>query len=175
MAVPWVWVAAAVSFRKASDARQGALLGATALLAANVSYFVVGSIARLLDGGSAAVDVRFFVLWAVVGLVVGPISGLAGWWLRDGRLALASVVTLVVVTMAEPLALWPHIESSEARMVFIAVGLAGIVAPLVLRRRRPRDAVAALLVALALTYPAALALEVVLIALGQISPPLRLI
>ena len=175
MAVPLVWVAVAVSYRTANDGRQGALLGTIALLAANISYFVIGSIARLLDGGSAATDARFFALWAALGLVVGPVSGLIGWFLREGRLAFASIVALSVVTLAEPIALWPHIAQTDSRIVFVAVGLAGFLLPLVSQREQWREATKALLVALALTYPAALALEAVLIALGQISPPLRLI
>lgn len=81
MAVPSIWVAAFVAYRAASESRRAALLGGITLLAADVAYFAVRFIARGYAGLPLVGGIRFFALWATVGLVIGPIAGAVGWWL----------------------------------------------------------------------------------------------
>lgn len=175
MAVPWVSLAAFVGFRTADSGSQPALAGGVSLLATNVAYFGVGSIARAFAGLPQIGGVQFFVFWTVVGLVVGPIAGLVGWWLKADRTARMAAALLTTVSIAEPLALWAHIDHLDAHLVYVAVGLGGVALPFARFRRNPRTAFVALALAILLAYPAAVALEAALIALGQVSPPMRLI
>lgn len=175
MAVPWIWVAAFVSYRGADSSRLAALLGAIALLAANVAYFGVGSLARSISGLSPVGGIRFFALWAAVGLVIGPIAGVVGWALTSQQRSFTAVVMLATVSVAEPLALWTHIDHLDAHLVYLAVAAAGLAFPLVWFRRDRGKALRALTLVLVLTYPIAVAIEATLIAFRQISPPIRLI
>jgi hypothetical protein len=144
-------------------------------LAANVAYFGVGSFARGISGLPVVGGIRFFAIWATVGLVIGPIAGLVGWWLTIQRASFTAVVALAAVSVAEPLALWTHIDHFDAHLAYIGVAAAGLVFPLIWFRRDWRNALKALALVVVLTYPAALILEAVLIAFSQISPPMRLI
>lgn len=175
MAVPWIWVAAFVAFRRASNSRLAVLLGAIALFAANIAYFGVGSIVRGLSGLPVVGGIRFFALWATVGLVIGPIAGVVGWWLTIERASFTAVVILATVSIAEPLALWTHIDHFDAHLAYIGVAAAGFAFPLIWFRRDRRSALKALAFVVVLTYPAGVVLEAALIALQQISPPMRLI
>lgn len=174
MAAPWIWVAALVAYRASGGSRQAALLGALALLAANASYFAVGSIARGLSGLPPVGGIRFFAMWTTLGLVIGPVAGIVGWWLTQ-RTAFAAIVTLATVSIAEPLALWAHIDHFDAHLAYVGVATAGMALPLILYRRHWTKAVRAVALALFLTYPTAVILEATLIALRQISAPMRLI
>lgn len=175
MAVPWVWVAAFVAHRGASNSRLAALLGAVTLLAANVAYFGVGSIARGVSGLPVVGGIRFFALWATVGLIVGPIAGVVGWWLTTERASFAAVVMLATVSIAEPLALWTHIDHFDAHLAYLGVAAVGFAFPLTWFRRDWGNALKALALAVVLTYPTAVVLEATLIVFRQISPPMRLI
>jgi hypothetical protein len=175
MAVPWVWVALLVAFRTSDSGGQSAVAGGLTLLAANFAYLGVGFFARGIAGLSFIGGIRFFVLWSAIGLVVGPVAGLVGWLLKSRRTALLAATGVATVSIAEPLALWAHIDHLDAHIVFTAVAVAGVAFPLVLFRSSPRAAFQALGLAFVFTYPVAVALEVVLIALGQVSPPMRLI
>lgn len=137
MAVPWVWVAAFVAFREADNRRLAAFVGALTLLAANVAYLSVGSIGRGIAGLSLVDGVRFFALWSAVGLVVGPLAGVVGWWLTQ-RNPFTGVVTLATVSVAEPLALWTHIDHLDTHLAYVGVALAGLAFPLVWFRRPNR-------------------------------------
>jgi cation transport ATPase len=86
-----------------------------------------------------------------------------------------AVVTLATVSIAEPLALWTHIDHFDAHLAYLSVAAAGFAFPLVWFRRDWRNALKAVVFVVVLTYPAALVLEAVSIAFGQISPPMRLI
>jgi hypothetical protein len=175
MAVPWIWVAAFVAYRRAGNGRLAALMGGITLLAANVAYFGVGSIARGISGFPVVDGIRFFAIWATVGLVIGPIAGVVGWWLTIQRSSFTAVVALATVSVAEPLALWTHIDHFDAHLAYIGVAVAGFAFPLIWFRRDWRNALKALALVVVLTYPAAVALEATLIAFSQISPPMRLI
>jgi hypothetical protein len=175
MAVPWVWVAAFVAYRAADSSRLAALLGAVTLFAANVAYFGLGSIAGDISGLAPVGGLRFFALWAAVGLVIGPIAGVVGWWLTSQRSSFTAVVTLAAVSVAEPLALWAHIDHLDAHLLYIGVAAAGLAFPLLWFRRDRHKALRALALVLILTYPVAVAFEATLIAFRQISPPMRLI
>lgn len=175
MAVPWIWVAAFVAYVAGSATRQAALLGGVTLLAANVAYFVVGGVAREVAGVSAVGGLRFFVLWTTLGLIVGPIAGVAGAWLAAERTGLPAAVALATVSVAEPLALWTHIAHADARVAYALVAAIGVAVPLMRYHRGSGSRARALAVVIGLTYPTAVALEVTLIALGQISAPLRLV
>lgn len=174
-AVPWIWVAAFVAYRAAGSGRRGALLGGIALLAANVAYFAVGSIARGFAGLSLVGGIGFFALWATVGLVIGPVAGVVGWWLKTERTSFVAVVMLATVSIAEPLALWTHIDHFDAHLAYLSVTAAGFAFPLIWFRREWRNALKSLALVMILTYPSAVFLEATLIALDQISPPMRLV
>lgn len=174
MAVPWIWVAAFVAYRNADNTRLAALLGGVSLLAANAAYFGIGSLARGISGLDPFAGVHFSALWATVGLIVGPIAGVVGWWLK-ARAPFAAVVMLATVSIAEPLALWTHIDHLDAHLAYIGVAAIGLASPLLWFRRNLRRALQATALVLVLTYPTAIALEATLIALGQISSPMRLI
>lgn len=175
MAVPWIWVAAFVAYRAAGSGRRAALLGGIALLAANVAYFAVGSIARGFAGLSLVGGIGFFALWATVGLVIGPVAGVVGWWLKNARTFFVAVVMLTTVSIAEPLALWTHIDHFDAHLAYLSVTAAGFSFPLIWFRREWRNALKSLALVMILTYPSAVFLEATLIALDQISPPMRLV
>ena len=175
MAVPWTWVAAFVAHREADNNRMAALLGAISLLAANMAYFGVGSLARGSSGLPLVGGVRFFALWATVGLVIGPFAGLLGWRLTSQPGSFTAVVTLATVSVAEPLALWTHIDHLDAHLAYIGVAAAGLAFPLIWFRRDWRKALQALALLLVLIYPTAVILEATLIGFRQISPPMRLI
>lgn len=175
MAVPWIWVAAFVAYRAANSGRLGALLGGITLLAANVAYFSVGSIARGFAGLPLVGGIGFFALWATVGLVIGPVAGVVGWWLKTERTSFVAVVMLATVSIAEPLALWTHIDHFDAHLAYLCVVGAGFAFPLIWFRREWRPALKALALVMILTYPTAVFLEATLIALDQISPPMRLV
>lgn len=175
MAVPWIWVAAFVAYRAANSGRLAALLGGITLLAANVAYFAVGSIAGGYTGLPLVGGLRFFALWATVGLVIGPIAGVVGWWLTVQRTSFVAVVTLATVSIGEPLALWTHIIHFEAHLAYLCVAAAGFAFPLIWFHREWRPALKALALMIILTYPTAVFLEATLIALDQISPPMRLV
>jgi Family of unknown function (DUF6518) len=176
MAVPWIWVAAYVGYALAAGSnRRGAALGVIALLAANLSYLVVEMISRGLAGQPLAVSLQFFFLWAIVGLIVGPIAGIVGVWLSAENYALVAVVALATITVAEPLALWAHIDHFDAHLAFLLVALAGLGFVLLWYRPPSARTVKAVALVIVLAYPIAVVLEAVLIALGQISPPMRLV
>lgn len=175
MAVPWIWVAAIAGYCVASSRRQAALVGGATLLAANVGYFVVGVLQRGMSDLPLAGGARFLVLWAVVGMVVGPIAAVIGWMLARGQGPSIAVVALAGISVAEPLALWAHIDHMDAHLAYIGVAAAGLVFPIVWFWGEWRRAVIAFALVLVAAYPAALVLEASLIVLDQISPPMRLV
>jgi hypothetical protein len=175
MAAPWIWVAALVAYQAAGSSKHAALLGGVALLAANVAYFAVGFVARGFSGLPLLGGIGFFALWTTVGVVMGPVAGVIGWRLTTHRTAFAAVVTVATVLMAEPLALWVHIDHFDSHLAYLSVAAAGLALPLIWFRRQWRQAVKGVALVLVLTYPAAVILEATLIALRQISAPMRLI
>jgi hypothetical protein len=175
MAVPWVWVAAFVGYRMAKSTKTAALLGGISLLVANVGYFTIGTVSGGLTGAPLGGGIRFFALWTAIGLVVGPIAGVIGWWITAERTALPAVVALATASVAEPLALWAHIDHIDAHLAYVIVAIVGLTVPVMWFRRTWRKAVKAAALVLALTYPTAVTLELVLIGLRQISPPMRLL
>jgi hypothetical protein len=175
MAVPWIWVAAFVGYHLARRVRRAAILGGLALLAANIAYFGVGVVWTLLADDAAGGDVRFLVLWTGVGLFIGPLAGMVGWWLTNHSTILPAVVLLATVSTAEPLALWAHIDHLDAHIAYVGVATVGLAFPLLFFRRKWSQAVRAVFLTAALTYPVAVVLEATLIALGQISSPMRLL
>jgi hypothetical protein len=175
MAAPWIWVAAFVAHRAAGNTRQAALLGGIALLAANIAYFAGGIVLPAFSGLPLVGGIRFFALWTTLGLVIGPVAGIIGWWLTTARWAFTAVATLATVAIAEPLALWVHIDHIDSHLAYLGVAAASLAFPVVWYRRRWRKAVKAMAVVLVLTFPTAVLLEATLIALRQISPPMRLI
>jgi hypothetical protein len=176
MAVPWVWVAGlAGSLSGANSAVRAAAVGAVTLVAANLAYFGVGMLARALTGEAPLGGVGFLALWATIGLIIGPLAGVVGHRLTAQRTALTAVVALATVSIAEPLALWFHIDRFDARAVYLTVAAAGLVFPLIWFRNAWRQAASATAVAMGLTYPTAVFLEAALISLGQVSSPMRLI
>lgn len=175
MAVPWMWVAALVGYRYARDGRHAALLGGVVLVWANVAYFGLGTAAQVIDGVSVLGGVRFFILWSAVGLLVGPMAGFIGWSANRRPPRVPAIAALAAVSLAEPLALWFHINHVDAHITYVVVALAGLLLPLLWIRTWARKALAALAIAIAAAYPLAVVLEIVLIALGQVSAPLRLV
>ena len=175
MAVPWVWVAALVGWRFAQSSKRAALLGGVSLLAANVAYFGVSVIAASISAGYASSGIIFFALWAGVGLVIGPISGLLGFFLKVPSHRFLAVALLSSVSIAEPLALWAHIDHVDSHIAYLIVGALGLVLPMTLLGRDRKCLIGAIGIVMLAVYPTALILEVTLIALGQISPPMRLI
>ena len=105
------------------------------MLAANVAYFGVGSLARGISGLPVVGGIWFFVLWATVGLIVGPIAGVVGWWLTTERTSFTAVVTLATISIAEPLALWIRIDHLDAHLAYVGVAAAGFAFPLIWFRR----------------------------------------
>ena len=95
------------------------MLGAVTLLAANLAYSGTGSIARSISGLPQVGGVGFLALWATVGLVIGPIAGIVGWWLTSQQRSFTAVVTLATVSIAEPLALWTHIDHLDAHLAYM--------------------------------------------------------
>ena len=174
MAVPWLWIAAIVGYRCADGARHAAQIGVATLVSANVAYFAVGAIARLLSGEAPIGGVRFLVVWTSVGLVVGPAAGMIGRWLTAERTSLPAAAALAAASIAEPLALWAHIDHLDAHLTYLVVAAVGITIPVIRLRAAPRRSLRATAVALAVGYPAAVIIEVALVALGQISAPIRL-
>ncbi|MDF1595703.1 MAG: DUF6518 family protein [Acidimicrobiia bacterium] len=175
MATPWIGVAAFVAYRAAGSSKQAAMLGAVALLAANVAYFAVGVAARGSSGLPFLGGIGFFALWTTVGLLIGPVTGVFGWRLAEHRTAFTAVVTVATVLMAEPLALWVHVDHFDSHLACLSVAAAGLALPLIWFRRQWRQAAKGVALVLVLAYPAAVILEAALIALRQISAPMRLI
>lgn len=175
MAVPWIWVAAFVGYKLARTVKRAAVLGGLTLLVANVAYFGVGAIWGLVSESAAGGDVRFLVLWTTVGLVIGPVAGMVGWWLNTQRMNFAAVGMLSTISIAEPLALWAHINHTDAHIAYLGVAIAGLAFSCLFHRGDWRRAFRAVMLTVALTYPAAVVVEATLIALNQISSPMRLI
>jgi len=176
MAVPWVWVAAFAAYRTApAGTPQATRIGGVTLLAANVAYFAVGLLARSATGLPLVGGIRFFVLWATVGLVTGPVAGVLGWWLTSMRRGVAAVAVLAAVSIAEPLALWMHIDHLDAHVAYIGVAAAGFSFSLAWFRQMRRATFMTVASVLVLIYPIAVVLEATLIAFGQISAPMRLV
>lgn len=176
MAVPWIWVAALAGLLwGADDVRRSGLVGAATLLAANLSYFAVGVIARVFSETSTVSGVRFLLLWTVIGLMMGPASAIVGRWLRNPVREVMAVTLLATVSVAEPVALWSHINHIDAQVTYVLVAVVGLILPFVWLRPLPRRAVKATALTVTLLYPSAVVLELVLIVLGQVSAPARLI
>lgn len=174
MAVPWMWVAAFVGFRFAKDGRRAALVGAVVLLWANLAYFGFSSIGQLVNSGATLSGVRFFVLWSIVGLIVGPVAGVLGRSAGARPPYMLGIAALTTASVAEPLALWKHIDHTDAHIAFVIVASIGLTLPFLIRSGLKTSLIGVSL-SILLAYPLAVVLEVVLIALGQISAPLRLV
>ncbi len=175
MAVPWMWVAAFVGFRFAKDGRRAAVLGGLVLLWANVAYYGFSSIGQLVNSGAPFGGVRFLILWSTVGLIAGPVAALLGWIANLEPPRMLGMAALATASIAEPLALWEHIDHADAHIAFVIVALIGLTLPFLPVRAGLRTSLTGVSLAIVLAYPLAVVLEVVLIALGQISAPLRLV
>ena len=53
--------------------------------------------------------------------VIVRLAGVMGWWLRTKRASLPAVVALAMVSVAEPLALWTHIDHLDAHLAYMGV------------------------------------------------------
>ena len=176
MAVPWLWVAAAAGYLWGTDQlRRAALIGGLALLSVNFMYFGVAGVVRAITGDPAISGFRFLVIWSTIGLIMGPVSAVVGRGLKNPDRKLAAATMLAAGSMAEPVALWAHIDHSDAHITFNIVAAAGLAIPLMLFRDRVGQGIRAAALALAALYPLAVVLELTLILLGQISAPARLI
>lgn len=145
-----------------------------ALLAANFLYFGIAGIARAMTGDPVISGFRFLVIWTTIGLIMGAASAVVGRWLKDPLRKLVAATMLAAISMAEPLALWAHIDHRDAHITYVMVA-AALVMPLVLFRGRMRSGIRSSVLALAVLYPLAVVLELTLILLGQVSAPARLI
>ncbi len=176
MAVPWLWVAAAAGYLWGTDElRRTALIGGVALLSGNFGYFGVAAVARAIAGDPVISGLRFLVIWTTIGLVIGPASAVLGRGLKDPARQLAATTVFAAVSMAEPLALWAHIDHIDARITYVTVAATGLVLPFVLFRDRMGLGIRSSVLALAALYPLAVVLEITLIVLGQVSAPVRLL
>jgi hypothetical protein len=111
----------------------------------------------------------------LVGLVVGPVSGVIGFALRSRTLRWLAAGGLTAVSIAEPLAWWAHILHFDARMTYVIVALMGAAIPVAVLRTEGNAMLRASALALSSAYPLAVLVELVLIGLGQVSAPMRLI
>ncbi len=175
MAVPWLWVAAVVGFRSARGVRGAAVAGAATLTSANVVYFAVGAIASLVSDQQALANPRFLLVWTAVGLIMGPTAAVLGRLSASASAAPFALLALAAASMAEPLALWGHIDHVDAHITYSVVALVGLSIPVAVSATPMRKRWGLTASAVLVTYPVALLLEVVLIGLGQISAPVRLI
>lgn len=176
MAVPWLWVAAAAGYVWGADElRRNALIGGATLVSGNFVYFGVAVVARAIAGDPAISGFRFLVIWSTIGLIMGPASAVVGRGLKNPDRKLAAATMLAAISMAEPVALWAHIDHRDAHITYIIVAAAGLGIPLMLFRDRVGQGIGASALALAALYPLAVVLELTLILLGQISAPARLI
>lgn len=174
MAVPWVWLAA---WAGSLAGRRGAaaVTGGAALITATLAYFGVTYVSEIVAYVSVAGGYRLAVLWTAVSLVVGPIAGAVGHLVRNDRRRPFAVTAIAVISVAEPVALWAHIDHLDAHVTYVLVGIVGMsIVPALLR---PPARTAALAAAMALigVYPLAVGVELLLIALGQVSGPMRLL
>ena len=176
MAVPWLWVAAAAGYLWGTDeVRRTALIGGATLVSANFLYFGVAGLGRAITGDPVISGLRFLVIWTTIGLIIGPGSALVGRGLKKPARKAAAVTMLAAVSMAEPLALWAHVDHRDAHITYLMVAVAGLAMPLVLFRDRTRQGIRSSVLALAALYPLAVFLELTLILLGQVSAPARLL
>lgn len=175
MAVPWMWVAALVGFRQHGELHRAALAGAVALMAANVAYFAVGAIAILVATNQVVGGVRFLLVWSAVGLVVGPASAVLGRLLAGDPASLVAAAALATAAVAEPLALWAHVDHLDAHITYVVVALVGVIAPQAITQGSVRRRLISTAWVVIAAYPTAVVLEAVLIALGQVSAPMRLV
>ena len=176
MAVPWLWVAVTAGYLWGTDElRRTALIGGVVLLSANFVYFGAAGVARAIIGDPVTSGLRFLVIWTTIGLVLGPASAVVGRGLKAPARQLAAATLVAAVSMAEPLALWAHIDHNDAHITYVIVAVAGLVLPFVLFRDRMGLGIRSSVLALAAVYPLAVVLEFALILLGQVSAPARLL
>lgn len=130
MVSPWAALAAIVGGRSRRGRAEAAIGGAVSLTAANATYYVFGLLAANIQ------TPRYWALWTVIGVLVGPLAALTGWHSRFGprRLRVLGAALLAAVALAEGVVLWGHIDHPEAHITYVAVGLIGLLLPSALLR-----------------------------------------
>lgn len=127
MATPWVLVAAAVGAFERAGQHRAVVGGALTLAAATIAYNVTGMAI------SGSTNNYYFLLWLVVGLVVGSMAGYTGWQVKHGplRLRVIAAAGLAAVCLAEAVVLWGHIDHLDAHLTYTVLGLVGLSVPTV--------------------------------------------
>ncbi|MBK5268652.1 MAG: hypothetical protein JJE47_14590 [Acidimicrobiia bacterium] len=92
-------------------------------------------------------------------VIAGPASAVVGSGLKNPARKLVAATMLAAVSMAEPLALWAHIDHRDAHITYVIVAVAGLAMFLVLFRNRTRQGIRSSVLALAALYPLAVVLE----------------
>lgn len=162
LASTWVLVAAYAGSRAASY-RRAAVAGLLALLTATAVYYG-GFVAALASPTVVA-------MWGLIAIVVGPVAGTVGRAALRGRARtrVASAALLAASLVAEPLALWSHLDHRDVRAVFVVMVVLGVALPGVVLRDEPveRRSIAVFL-AVAGGLLAAPVLEIVFSAVGLV-------
>lgn len=166
MVAPWV-LTAAVLGGLATTPKAATFSGLIALPMAVAVYYLIAAIDRGLT------TQRFFITWTVLGLVVGPLAGLAGWTARHGtsKWRVIAVASITSVVLAEAVVLWQHIDDLAPRTTFAVAFSIGLAIPLlVLRDLDLRWRMVGLLAGLGLAVPAVFVLDFVFGRVGIVTP-----
>jgi hypothetical protein len=165
MVTPWIVTAALVGLASPTLSVSG-LAGGTALLIANLVYY----------GWAAATTgvetPRYLTVWALSGIVVGPLSGITGWVSHNGsdRWRIVAAAGLAAVVWAESFVLWGHIDHLDAHVTYMVASVLALVLQLVILRDMGRRRWLAPALSLLLAIPLALLFEDVFGRLGIVTP-----
>jgi hypothetical protein len=165
MVTPWIVTAALVGLVSPTLSVSG-LAGGTALLTANLVYY----------GWAAATTgvetPRYLTVWALAGIVVGPLGGITGWESHNGsdRWRIVAAAGLTAVVWAESFVLWSHIDHLDAHVTYGVASVLALVLQLVILRDLGRRRWLGPALSLLLTIPVALLFEEVFGRLGIVTP-----
>lgn len=166
MVAPWILTAALLGGLAASP--RGAMIGGLIALPVAVAvYYLIAAIDRGLT------TQRFFITWTVLGLLVGPLAGLAGWTARNGpsKWRVIAVAAITAMVLAEAVVLWQHIDDPAPRATFALALVAGLAIPLlVLRDLDFRARLAGFLLGIGLAVPTVFVLDFVFGRVGIVTP-----
>ena len=166
MVTPWVLTGVIVGGLIVS--RRGAVSGGLVALPLGVAtYYVIAAVDRDL------VTQKYFLIWTGLALVVGPLSGLAGWSALHGSVGwrTAATASITAVLIAEVAVLWFHIRRVDASVTYGATLLAAVTIPFIELRDLPaRSRIRSLLFGVVLAIPGALLFELAFGRLGLITP-----
>jgi hypothetical protein len=104
------------------------VVGAASQAGAVVGYYAFAQFAR-----SGAGDLKAPLVWLAIGLVAGPIFGIAGAWWRDGTQTVRSIGAGVLGAVFGMDALWHWVVLDDAASAVGFLAVAGL-APVVLGR-----------------------------------------